>query len=131
MGVDLSTDETGDVIIDQDTGDFVMIDDSDQSVATQVALGTNEGELSWNPNFGLNHLNLLSMIDDENAVEAELDDYLTSQFDNFVSCEVNSIDRDEKTRTATIHTTVTYLDDNGDETTADAETEVDDIGSDE
>ena len=122
--------DTGDARIDPDTVDFVMKDDVSLSEATRVALGTNEGELSWNPDFGLNHLNLLSMIDDENAVEAELDDYLTSQFDNFVSCEVNTIDRDEQTRTATIHTTVTYLDDNGNETTADADTEVDDFGSD-
>lgn len=128
MSMDVATDETGDVIIDPETGDFVMVDDADQAVATNIALGTNEGELAWNPDFGLNHLNILSMIDDENAVETEIDDYLESQFDNFVSSEVTSIDRDG--RVATIHTRVTYLDESGEEQTTEEETEVEDDGLD-
>lgn len=128
MSKDLATDDSGDSIIDPETGDLVMIDDEDQAVATNIALGTNEGELSWNPSFGLNHLHIIENLDDIPSLEAEIEDYLESQFDNFVSAEVKDIKRNG--RTATVDLAVTYLDDSGEETTVTTGTEVDDIGID-
>lgn len=124
MRMDLAVDEDGNFKIDPDTGDFVMMDDTDLAESTRIALGTNRGELRWNSGFGLDHLSLESGLDDETAVESEMNDYLESQFDNFVSLTVDSIDRNG--RTATIKTEVTYLDDDGNEQVANGETEVND-----
>lgn len=119
--------EDGDVKINPDTGDFDLFDDSDHAESTRIALGVNRGELSWNPSFGLDHLALMADLDDEVAVESELNEYLETQFDNFVSLDVESIKRTDG-RTAIIHTRVTYLDDDGTEQTNDAETEVENDG---
>lgn len=127
MSQDLQVDETNDIQLDPDTGDFIMTDDSDLTEATRIALGTNAGELEWNTGFGLDHLNLLSMIDNEPAMEAEISDYLEAQFDNFVSAEITSMTR--KQRVATISLKVIYSDDNGNETTAETETEVETNGN--
>ncbi|QCZ43712.1 hypothetical protein [Levilactobacillus brevis] len=128
MSKDLAVDESGDIIIDPETGDLVTVEDDDQAVATNIALGTNEGELSWNPSFGLNHLHIIENLDDIPSLEAEIEDYLESQFDNFVSAEVKDIKRNG--RTATVDLVVTYLDDSGEEITVTTGTEVDDIGID-
>ena len=128
MSKDLAVDESGDIIIDPETGDLVTVEDDDQAVATNIALGTNEGELSWNPSFGLNHLHVIENMDDIPSLEAEIEDYLESQFDNFVSAEVKDVRRNG--RTATVDLAVTYLDDSGEETTVTTGTEVDDIGID-
>jgi len=110
---DLVTDENNDFPIDPETGDFILADDSDQSEAYRVALGTNEGELPWNPDFGLNHLSILSQLDDESAVEDEISDYLEQNFDNFQSAEITDVALSG--REATISLTITSVDDNGDE----------------
>ena len=128
MSKDLAVDESGDIIIDPETGDLVTVEDDDQALATNIALGTNEGELSWNPSFGLNHLHVIENLDDIPSLEAEIEDYLESQFDNFVSAEVKDVRRNG--RTATVDLAVTYLDDSGEETTVTTGTEVDDIGID-
>ncbi|WP_214464517.1 hypothetical protein [Levilactobacillus brevis] len=128
MSKDLAVDESGDIIIDPETGDLVTVEDDDQALATNIALGTNEGELSWNPSFGLNHLHVIENLDDIPSLEAEIEDYLESQFDNFVSAEVKDVKRNG--RTATVDLAVTYLDDSGEETMVTTGTEVDDIGID-
>lgn len=128
MSKDLAVNESGDIIIDPETGDLVTVEDDDQALATNIALGTNEGELSWNPSFGLNHLHVIENLDDIPSLEAEIEDYLESQFDNFVSAEVKDVKRNG--RTATVDLAVTYLDDSGEETMVTTGTEVDDIGID-
>lgn len=127
MAKDLAVDENNDFMIDPDTGDLVMTDDDSQTEAYRVALGTNEGELAWNPSFGLNHLSLLGDIDDESAMEDEISDYLESQFDNFISADVTGIERSG--RVATVSLKIVSTDDDGEEQVTNTEMGVETDGT--
>lgn len=127
MAKDLAVDENNDFMIDPDTGDLVMTDDDSQTEAYRVALGTNEGELAWNPSFGLNHLSLLGDIDDESSMEDEISDYLESQFDNFISADVTGIERSG--RVATVSLKIVSTDDDGEEQVTNTEMGVETDGT--
>ncbi|VDG18793.1 hypothetical protein [Lactobacillus brevis] [Lactiplantibacillus mudanjiangensis] len=106
MSLDFLTGSDGDFTLDPDTGDFQMVEDEDQTMqAVRIALGTNIGELDWNEDFGFGHLNLFSLLDDEGALQAELENYLTDVMeDQIIGVTVDSVDK--LGRTATIHLTI-------------------------
>ncbi|VDG32892.1 hypothetical protein [Lactobacillus brevis] [Lactiplantibacillus mudanjiangensis] len=106
MSLDFLTGSDGDLTLDPDTGDFQMIEDEGQTTqAVRIALGTNIGELDWNEDFGFGHLNLFSLLDDEGALQAELENYLTDVMeDQIIGVTVDSVDK--LGRTATIHLTI-------------------------
>ncbi|WP_125545355.1 hypothetical protein [Levilactobacillus lindianensis] len=128
MSKDFAVGTDNDIQIDPENGDLIMAEDVNQSEAYRVALGTNEGELVWNEGFGLNHLSLLSEIDNQPAMEAEISDYLESHFDTFVSAEITGITR--AGRTATVSLKIVTIDDNGNEQSTDTGMEVETDGFD-
>lgn len=126
MSLDFLTDSEGDLVIDPDTGDFQMVEDDEQKIqAVRIALGTNIGELDWNEDFGFGHLNLFSLLDDEGALQAELENYLTGVMgDQIIGVTVDSVDK--VGRTATIHLTIELNEDE----TIQTDLEVSDDGTD-
>lgn len=109
---DFLTDDTGDLILNTSNGDLTMTDNDKTLLAQQIKslLNTNYGELSWNEEFGLNHLEVMANSDDVTAVRKIIDQYLQQNLDNYSTLDVDSVDFDPATRTQYIYMTITMSD---------------------
>lgn len=109
---DFLTDDTGDLVINTSNGDLTMTDNDKTLLAQQIQslLNTNYGELSWNEEFGLNHLEVMANSDDVTAVRKIIDQYLQQNLDNYSTLDVDSVDFDPATRTQYIYMTITMSD---------------------
>lgn len=88
---DLMLDDSGDLIVDNVSGDLNMIDGKDELTQYVYSLlNTFLGELSWNEERGLNQMQLLNSTDDKQALQSTLSDYLQDKLNNFDSIEINS-----------------------------------------
>lgn len=84
---DILIGDDGDMIFSHSQGDLAMVSDEDEIYQKiRIALGTNEMELEWNPDFGLSHGNVMDNIYDTSYVQTIIDDYLTTTFE-----EVNDV----------------------------------------
>ena len=109
---DFLMDETGDLVINQSNGDLSMTTNDKTLLAQQIQslLNTNYGELSWNEEFGLNHMEVMSNSDDVTAVRKIIDQYLQANLDNYSTLDIDSVDFDPATRTQYIYMTITMSD---------------------
>lgn len=109
---DFLTDNTGDLVLNTSNGDLTMTDNDKTLLAQQIQslLNTNYGELSWNEEFGLNHLEVMANSDDVTAVRKIIDQYLQQNLDNYSTLDVDSVDFDPATRTQYIYMTITMSD---------------------
>lgn len=109
---DFLTDDTGDLVLNTSNGDLTMTDNDKTLLAQQITslLNTNYGELSWNEEFGLNHLEVMANSDDVTAVRKIIDQYLQQNLDNYSILDVDSVDFDPATRTQYIYMTITMSD---------------------
>lgn len=111
---DFLTDDTGDLVLNTSNGDLTMTDNDKTLLAQQITslLNTNYGELSWNEEFGLNHLEVMANSDDVTAVRKIIDQYLQQNLDNYSTLDVDSVEFDPATRTQYIYMTITMSDGN-------------------
>lgn len=109
---DFLMDETGDLVINQSNGDLSMTTNDKTLLAQQIQslLNTNYGELSWNEEFGLNHMEVMANSDDVTAVRKIIDQYLQANLDNYSTLDIDSVDFDPATRTQYIYMTITMSD---------------------
>lgn len=109
---DFILDKTGDIDINGSNGDFTMTDNDKTLLAQQIQslLNTNYGELSWNEEFGLNHMEIMANSSDVTAVRKIIDQYLQQNLENYSTIDVDSVDFDPATRTQYIYMTVTMSD---------------------
>ena len=105
-------DEFNDLAFDNDSGVFPMIDGDDAAAQKiNISLNTNKAEISWNPEIGVNHYNILINSDDEDAIKDILTDYLTERFgDDFQSLSINDSVKDTANRILTIYATAVFED---------------------
>lgn len=88
---DIKLDETGDIVIDDTAGDIAYVSGKDELTQhVQSLLNTFLGELSWNEERGLNQMQLLNSLDDKQAIQTTLSDYLDEHLDNFESISIGS-----------------------------------------
>ncbi|MFC6180356.1 hypothetical protein [Lactiplantibacillus daowaiensis] len=104
----LKLDSTGDIEFDANTGTFSMVADDDEvAQALELLLGINLGELDWNPDLGLNHMDVLINGDDKDVVEAIINDYLSDQLgEAFDSFEITDFKIDKLNRLTSLVGTV-------------------------
>ena len=109
MSKDFLLDDTGDLIIGSSTGDLTMTTDDNILLAQQIQslLNTNFGELDWNEDFGLNHVDIMANSDDVSAVKQILDEFLRDNLDGYAAISLDSSNYDSVTRTLAIVATVT------------------------
>ena len=109
---DFLNDDTGDLVLNTSNGDLTMTDNDKTLLSQQIQslLNTNYGELSWNEEFGLNHLEVMANSDDVTAVRKIIDQYLQQNLDNYSTLDVDSVDFDPATRTQYIYMTITMSD---------------------
>lgn len=109
MSKDFLLDDTGDLIIGSSTGDLTMTTDDNILLAQQIQslLNTNFGELDWNEDFGLNHVDIMANSDDVSAVKQILDEFLRDNLDGYAAISLDSSNYDSATRTLAIVATVT------------------------
>lgn len=109
MSKDFLLDDTGDLIIGSATGDLTMTTDDNVLLAQQIQslLNTNFGELDWNDQFGLNHIDVMANSDDLGAIKQILDEFLRDNLDGYSTINLDSSNYDSATRTLSIVATVT------------------------
>lgn len=109
MSKDFLLDDTGDLIIGSATGDLTMTTDGNVLLAQQIQslLNTNFGELDWNDEFGLNHVDVMANSNDLAAIKQILDEFLRDNLDNYSSINLDSSNYDSATRSLSIVATVT------------------------
>ena len=109
MSKDLLLDETGDLIINSSTGDLELTSNDDVLLAQKVQslLNTNFGELDWNNDYGLNHVQIMANTDDLDAVKQVMDSYLRENLENYSSISIDGSNYDSATRSLNIVATVT------------------------
>ena len=109
MSKDFLLDDTGDLIIGSSTGDLTMTTDDNILLAQQIQslLNTHCGELDWNEDFGLNHVDIMANSDDVSAVKQILDEFLRDNLDGYAAISLDSSNYDSATRTLAIVATVT------------------------
>lgn len=109
MSKDLLLDETGDLIINSSTGDLELTSNDDVLLAQKVQslLNTNFGELDWNNDYGLNHVQIMANTDDLDAIKQVMDSYLRENLDNYSSISIDGSNYDSATRSLNIVATVT------------------------
>lgn len=97
---DFKLDDTGDLILDNTTGDLEMTSDENTLLAQQIQslVDTNLGELFWNRDYGLNHVEIMANDDDINAIHQILDDYLRENLPNYagITLDGSKYDRDHR-----------------------------------
>lgn len=109
MSKDLLLDETGDLIINSSTGDLELTSNDDVLLAQKVQslLNTNFGELDWNNDYGLNHVQIMANTDDLDAIKQVMDSYLRENLENYSSISIDGSNYDSATRSLNIVATVT------------------------
>ena len=109
MSKDFLLDDTGDLIIGDSTGDLTMTSDENVLLAQQLQslLNTNFGELDWNDQYGLNHVDVMANSKDLGAVKQVIDEFLRDNLDNYSSISLDSSNYDSATRSLSIVATVT------------------------
>lgn len=109
MSKDLLLDETGDLIINSSTGDLELTSNDDVLLAQKVQslLNTNFGELDWNNDYGLDHVQIMANTDDLDAIKQVMDSYLRENLDNYSSISIDGSNYDSATRSLNIVATVT------------------------
>lgn len=109
MSKDLLLDETGDLIINSSTGDLALTSNDDVLLAQKVQslLNTNFGELDWNNDYGLNHVQIMANTDDLDAIKQVMDSYLRENLENYSSISIDGSNYDSATRSLNIVATVT------------------------
>lgn len=102
-------DDTGDLDFDQATGVFNMVEGDDEiRQALRLLLGINVGELDWNPDIGLNHLDVMANASDESMIQSIITDYLRDQLGEASdSFEITSFKTDNQERLTSIVGTIT------------------------
>lgn len=99
----------GDLDFDHETGAFNMVEGDDEiRQALYLLMGTNIGELPWNEDIGLNHMDVLINADDQSIVQTIISDYLRDQLgDSFETFEISSFRVDKLNRLTSLVGTVT------------------------
>ncbi|CAI2679120.1 hypothetical protein [Apilactobacillus apinorum] len=105
---DVQMDNSGDIVIDNESGDISMISsDSELEQHIYSLLNTFVGELSWNEELGLNQMQLLASANDKNAIQSILNDYLRSNLTNFDTLKV--IDMNQQNRNIQINAEIKMI----------------------
>jgi len=93
-------DNSGDLDFDQAAGTFNMIEGDDEiRQALWLLMGVNLGELSWNEDLGLNHMDVLINADDAAVVQSIVSDYLKDQLgEAFDSFQISDFKVDKQNR---------------------------------
>lgn len=104
--MDIRLDENNDRSID----DEFVNDDEELAQAIKITLATNLGELEWNREFGLSHQDILDNTDNQDYVLKQIEDCLTTHFDNFGNVKIISIEPRTEDRLLNIELEVTMTD---------------------
>ncbi|GAX05469.1 hypothetical protein IWT25_00775 [Secundilactobacillus pentosiphilus] len=107
---DFAYDDQHDVLLDPNSKDIeVTNDDLQQGIV--IFLNTNQGELSWNPTFGVDMLQIIMDIHNEATLSSELEEWLTGYFDEIDSVVVDSVTFNKRTATINLKIVVNNGDD--------------------
>lgn len=93
-------DNSGDLDFDQAAGTFKIVEGDDEiRQALWLLMGVNLGELSWNEDLGLNHMDVLINADDAAVVQSIVSDYLKDQLgEAFDSFQISDFKVDKQNR---------------------------------
>lgn len=93
-------DNSGDLDFDQAAGTFNIVEGDDEiRQALWLLMGVNLGELSWNEDLGLNHMDVLINADDAAVVQSIVSDYLKDQLgEAFDSFQISDFKVDKQNR---------------------------------
>ncbi|KID42688.1 hypothetical protein LbDm2_2403 [Levilactobacillus brevis] len=93
-------DNSGDLDFDQAAGTFNMVEGDDEiRQALWLLMGVNLGELSWNEDLGLNHMDVLINADDAAVIQSIVSDYLKDQLgEAFDSFQISDFKVDKQNR---------------------------------
>lgn len=102
---DFAYDDQHDVMLDPNSKDIEVTNDNlKQGIV--IFLNTNQGELSWNPTFGVDMLQIIMDIHNEAALSSELEEWLTGYFDEIDSVVVDKITFDKRVATISLNIVV-------------------------
>ena len=102
---DFAYDDQHDVMLDPNSKDIEVTNDNlKQGIV--IFLNTNQGELSWNPTFGVDMLQIIMDIHNEAALSSELEEWLTGYFDEIDSVVVDQITFDKRVATISLNIVV-------------------------
>lgn len=108
----LALDSTGDLDFNPSTGVFNTVDEDDElAQKLWLVLGINLGEIEWDDNIGLDHIDMILNGDDQSVLQSILKEYLEQQWpDTFDSIEITDFNADGQQRLTNLSATVTLLD---------------------
>lgn len=108
----LGLDDTGDLDFNPDTGVFNMVSDEDEvAQKLYLILGENIGEIPWNEDIGLNHLDMIANGDNQTVIQSILEQYLQDQWpETFESVEITDFQVDGVNRLTSVSADVTLVD---------------------
>jgi phage baseplate assembly protein W len=104
--MDIKLDENNDRAID----DEFISDDEELAQAVKITLATNLGELEWNREFGLSHQDILDNTENHDYVLKQIEDCLTTHFDNFENVKIISIQPRTEDRLLDVRLEITMAD---------------------
>lgn len=107
---DLSQDGTHDLDLDFNSGSFSMVNGKQELEQKIInAVSTNQNELDWNSNVGLDQLDLVYNANSQHVIENMLTNYLKRLFGNrqVVSVHVHDLQYDDNSRTLTFQSQIT------------------------
>ncbi|WP_203648883.1 hypothetical protein [Secundilactobacillus yichangensis] len=107
---DFAYDDQHDILLDPNSKDIEVTNDNLQQ-GIVIFLNTNQGELSWNPTFGVDMLQIIMDIHNEAALSSELEEWLTGYFDEIDSVVVDSITFNKRVATISLKIVVSNGDD--------------------
>lgn len=107
---DFEFDDQHDIKLDANTKDIQVVNDNlKQGIV--IFLNTNQGELSWNPQFGVDMLQIIMDIHKEAALSSELEEWLTGYFDEIDSVTVERVDFNKRVATINLKIVISNGDD--------------------
>ena len=89
-----------------------MVSDEDEvAQKLYLILGENIGEIPWNEDIGLNHLDMIANGDNQTVIQSILEQYLQDQWpETFESVEITDFQVDGVNRLTSVSADVTLVD---------------------
>lgn len=105
---DFLLDDTGDLVINSTSGDIELTDDSNTLLAQKIQslLNTNFGELDWNQQYGLNHVEIMTNSNHLDDIKQIIDAYLQDNLEGYASINIDSSEYDAESRNLSLVATV-------------------------
>lgn len=111
--ISFKVDSSGDLDISKSTGSVNIVSGNDYiAQKIRLLLGTNAGELPWNPSLGFHQANFIASANNQSAISTMINDYLRQNLDGFKNFEITDYQVIKGNREARITGDVSMLNDN-------------------